>query len=111
MALSKENRLIFSGGIQEVLKNGKTLNSEFFKIKYLSDSSGSKKFSFSVPSRIFKKAVQRNFVRRQLKEIVRKNLSQIRPGRNTVVIVKKNILAEGRGKIEKALIAELDKTQ
>ena len=111
MVLAKNNRLGAKNGIKEVFKKGKTLNSEFFAIRYVFGESGSKKFGISASSRFFKKAVKRNLVRRRLGEIIRKNLSRIRPGLRAVIVVKKDILAEESRKIEKDLLEGLAGTR
>ena len=110
MALSSRNRLVARNGIKEIFKKGKTLNSEFFRIKYFFDGTDSKRFGISAASKVFKKAVERNLVRRRLSEIIRKNLSRINPGLKAMIMVKKNVLTEKSLKIEKDLLEELAKT-
>lgn len=102
MALPKKNRLSGRKDIKDVFKKGKTLNSGSFRIKYLIDGSNSKLFAVSVSSRVFKKAVERNRIRRRLSEIIRKNIFRIRPGFKAVISVKK-------GFTERDLIEELEK--
>lgn len=107
MALKKRNRLGSKNDIGIIFKKGKTLNSEFFRIKYLFNDEGSNKFGISVSSKVFKRAVERNLVRRRLGEIIRKNLSRIKPNLKTMIMVKKNILTQDKRKIEEALLEEL----
>lgn len=103
MALPTGNRLGLKDGIDDVIKKGRTLDSEFFRIKYLLDGTGFKKFAISASSRIFKRAVERNLVRRLLGETIRKNLSMIKPGIKAVIMVKKDILTRKKPGMEKEL--------
>lgn len=107
MALTKRSRLGSKDDIRDVFKKGRTLNSEFFRIKYLFDDGGSKKFGVSVSSKVFKRAVERNLVRRRLSETIRKNLSRIKPGLKAVIAVKKDILTQDKRRVEEALLEEL----
>ena len=110
MALPKKNRLSGRKDIEDVFKKGKTLNSGSFRIRYLVDGSNSKMFGISVSSKVFKKATERNRVRRRLSEMIRKNIFRIRHNLKAVISVKRGFLDNDDRKIEKVLIEELNKT-
>ncbi len=79
---SKDERLSHKRLIGELFKNGSSSFLHPFLIKYepeLSAQSGLHKILISVPKRNFKKAVDRNLVKRRIKEIYRTNKSLVYP--------------------------------
>jgi ribonuclease P protein component len=57
--------------IDELFKNGKTILSDVIMVKILESESNSS-FLFAVSSKKFKRAVDRNYIKRLMKESVRK---------------------------------------
>ena len=87
MALSRKFRL--SGPeIKKVFKNGSDLNSELFQLKFLPIASAAAKFAIIVGSKVSKKASVRNKIRRKFSEIIRLNISKIRPGYLILIVAK-----------------------
>src|ERR1700712_260756 len=76
----KKEKLCSEKLIQEVFKKGKSIYLYPFKLYYLNNSITPLQFPqilFSVPKKNFKKAVDRNNIKRKLKEAYRLNKSKI----------------------------------
>ena len=88
MALPSKYRLSNSNEIKEVFKRGQILDSGFFQVRFIPAAPGLKKFAFIVGLKVSKKAVIRNRIRREVSEIIRLNISKIKPGYFIVILVK-----------------------
>ena len=71
----KEYKLCLKKDVDRLFKEGKSIRTGVLRILYFAEVSESQelKFLFSVPKKHFKKAVDRNTLKRQLKEICRKS--------------------------------------
>ncbi len=118
MALPKKNRLSDKSGIEKVFKKGKRLDSELFSIKFLPALSpmgrahsgagnNSSQFAIVVGLKISKKAVLRNKIRRMISEIIRLNISKLKPGYKIVLMAKPAVLNKEAEDLEKFLMKEL----
>lgn len=63
-----------------------------------------------VGTKISKKAVVRNRLRRQVREVLRLNLAKLKPGYDLVLIVKKEALKQEHKTLEKDVLTLLKKT-
>lgn len=109
MVLSKKYRLTDKSEIEKVFKKGKILNSDSFLIRFFSNQLVFSKFTVIVSSKISKKAVIRNKIRRRLREITRLNILKIKSGHNFIVIAKPKILNQKRGELMESVVKELGK--
>jgi ribonuclease P protein component len=79
----KDYKLCSRSLIEEVFKQGKSVKSYPIKLIYLKTDklTDSKHFqiAISVPKRNFKSAVDRNYIKRMLREVIRKNKLLIEP--------------------------------
>lgn len=71
-----------------LLKKGKKFGNGYFFIKYHKNNYSFSCFSVVVSVKIFKSAVKRNRMRRQIYEIIRLNLQQLPCGYNIIVLAK-----------------------
>lgn len=90
--LAKKNRLKNKKDIENVFKKGKTKTGKLVFLKIFKNNLDISRFAFIVSTKISKKAVIRNKIKRQLREIVRKNLSNIKSGVDIVIIAKPEII-------------------
>lgn len=70
-----------------IFQKGRYSRSEHFSLKFLPNSLEDSRFAFIVKAKVLKKAVERNKIKRQLEEIVRVHLDQIKPGFDVAVLV------------------------
>jgi ribonuclease P protein component len=104
--LAKPHRLVGKDNFDQVLKEGKIVQSESFGMAYFNRGDGEvTKYGFVVSTKVSKEAVGRNRVKRALSEAVRFLTTKVERGYNVV------FLAKGRSvKIPTdALMREVDK--
>lgn len=90
--LPKEYRLTKNKDFENVHKKGEVLFSRNFILKFIKNDLKTSRFGFNVSLKISKKAVQRNLVKRQLREIFRLLLNEIKSGFDIIVIPKAGVL-------------------
>ena len=67
-------------------QKGKRARSKFFNIIFVPNGAGFNRFAFIVSTRVDKKAVIRNKLKRRMREIIRKNYNKIKPGFDFIII-------------------------
>ncbi len=77
--LKKANRLAKAKDIQKAFARGRTFFSPFFNIKYIF-APNTPRFTVVISTKVFKKAVSRNRLKRIVREYVRKNLPKFKSG-------------------------------
>jgi ribonuclease P protein component len=86
--LANENRFHGPNSLRNVYKNGKTVHSHIFKVKFVPNrQERSPRFAVVVSKKVHKSAVGRNRMRRRVYEVIRKQLPQIKNGMDVVVTV------------------------
>lgn len=88
MALSAKNRLSKKRDFDTVFKEGKAVKGSFLFIKIYENSKQLRRFGFVISSKVSKKAVIRNKIRRELSDFVRLNMDKIRSGYDIIVLIK-----------------------
>ncbi len=74
--ISKQERLCLQNEISLLFEKGRSLTSHPLRLRYIligSDTDTKSKVLFSVPKKLFKRAVKRNLIRRKIKEAYRLN--------------------------------------
>lgn len=100
------NRLRKKSEIQNVFRQGKAVYSGFLALKFKPSSETATRFSFSIGHSYSKKAVDRNRLRRILRETVRENLNKLKkPADLVFFLVKSNRQSESfeKPQIEKQI--------
>ena len=87
--LKKVNRLAKAKEIAAAFARGRTFFNPFFTVKFLSAKTG-RQFTVVISTKVFKKAVARNRLKRLIREEIRKNLAGFRPG-SYIVIAKPKV--------------------
>lgn len=90
--LPKIFRLHQDKEIKDLVKNGQSFFLPQLVIKYKKNQTGPSRFAFVVSTKVDKRAVIRNRLQRQMREIVRSNLDKIKPGYSVLIIAKKSAL-------------------
>jgi ribonuclease P protein component len=75
----RENRLAKSKDIATAFARGRTFYNPFFSIRFL-PLTGEKRFTVVVSTKVYKRAVARNRLKRLVREYIRKNLPSFKSG-------------------------------
>ena len=86
--LSRENRLTRKKDFEKVFKKGRWFRYNFLDIKFTENNLNTSRFGLIVGTKISKRAVIRNSIKRRLRELIKTNLSSIKKGVDVVVIVR-----------------------
>lgn len=78
--LPEKHRLRSKKEIDELFKSGKAVRNSFLFLKYKQNNLENSRFAFSVGLKYSKKAVERNQIKRILREALRPFLENIKPG-------------------------------
>ena len=94
--------------VSQTFKKGRFFNAPLFTLKFLplkniSPNLENSLFSITVSLKIEKKAVKRNRIRRQVYEIIRHLLPDLKPGWAIAILAKKEILDKKYHQIEEEL--------
>lgn len=107
--LPKLNRLSKSKEIEKVYKNGKSFFSKTLGVKVLKNGLEESRFAIVIGLKVSKKAVKRNLVKRQLREILRLNLEKIKLGFDVMLIARPGILEMDYKELEKEVFGTFKK--
>jgi ribonuclease P protein component len=81
------NRKLF----EEVAKKGKSFSCPYFSVKIAPATENQSRFTFVVSSKISKKAVVRNKIKRRTRNIVAKLIPKIKKQINAIIFFKKGV--------------------
>lgn len=101
--LPKIYRLKKTKEIESVFKNGQWHQADFISLKLAKSQLGISRFTTIVSTKIDKRAVVRNKIRRQITEIIRKKLSALPKGYDILLIPKKEIIHKDYQEIKDSL--------
>jgi len=101
--LKKENQLKKDKEFDKVFKNGRSSFSKILGIKAVANRLEMSRFGILVSNKISQKAVERNQIKRRIREAIRLQVLKIKPGFDVVVITLPPILGSGYKEIEKAI--------
>lgn len=92
--LPQKNRLKSDKEISKLFANGKTVRNSFLFLRYNKNDLDISRFAFSIGLKYSGKAVERNRLKRVLREGLRDNLENIKPGFDGVFFVSKSLNPE-----------------
>jgi len=104
-----ENRLKRDKDFQALFKKGQGTYGSVCGAKWQKNGLKVFRAAVVVGTKVSKKAVVRNRLRRQVREIIRLRLDQFKPGYDLVLIVKKEALGKKQSELEKAVLQLLKK--
>jgi len=84
--LPKENRLKKDKEFEAVFKGGRTLKGKSVFLRYLINGTDKTKVGFVVSKKISKLAVERNKIKRRMREIIRLKKKDIKEGLSVVIV-------------------------
>ena len=90
--LPKEFRLHQDKEIKALAKTGQSFFLPQMVVKHAKNKEGVSKFGFIVSTKVDKRAVVRNKLQRQMREIIRDMIPSLKTGRSVLIIAKKQAL-------------------
>ncbi len=107
--LAKKNRLTKNKDFDNVFNNGQSSYNKLLGIKIISNSLTHNRFGVLVGNKVSQKAVERNKIKRQIREIIRLNLGKLKQGHDCVIVISRLILSEKYSDIENSLVNNFKK--
>ncbi len=104
--LTETHRLLKKKDFDKTFKQGKSFYGKFLGVKVLANKGEANRFGMVISSKVSKKAVERNKLKRQIREILQLLNQKIKPGFDLVVITAPSILGQNYQSIK----MELEKT-
>ena len=101
--LNKNNRLRKKYQFQYIYKSGNYLSDKSVALHFVSSKTKSVKVGFAVTKKIGH-AIKRNLIRRRLREIIRKQLPNLKQNYNIILVAKEAILETEFQNLEKQII-------
>jgi len=102
--LPRKYRLTADKDISKVFKKGRPAGAGAFGIRYAPNGKMVARFAFVVGTKVSKKAVVRNRLKRQLREIVHAEIAAFRPGVDVVIMARKEALDVTFAEMKKTVI-------
>jgi len=109
--LPKENRLKKKKDFERVFEEGKGFGDKFLFLKTMNNGLNQPRFGFVVSTKISKKAVVRNRLKRRLRESVKPKLGKIKKEADIVLVALKGIDSLGFKEIEVSVDKLLKKAE
>ena len=103
MALNKQNQLTKDKEFDNVFKKGRSSYDFMMGVKSVLTDLPDSRFGILVSTKISKKAVDRNRIKRRIREVIGLKLDKIKPGYDIVIITLPPILKKEYQEIEKSL--------
>ncbi len=107
--LPKKRRIKKKKDFDDIFKKGKTIKNAFFIIKIKSNELSFSRFAFIAPSKIFKKATERNEIKRRVVEAI-KSVSVL-DGYDVVVLIKEDVKRSSYKEIKNKMEEVLNKAE
>ena len=108
--LPKKNRLIKEKDFNQIHKFGNFVGEKFLAIKFQNNNLNISRFGFLVGTKISKKAVARNKVKRRLRESIYLKLNKIKSGFDVVFLTKPEIVYKSYDEINTAVESVLNRS-
>ena len=104
-------RLTRDKDFKKISASGKSFFSPLFRVRTLPNNLAHSRFAFIVTTKTSKKAIVRNRIKRQVREIVRLKHEGANPGYDIVVTIKTTALNKAYQELEKDLLKLLAKAK
>ena len=101
--LKKNNRITKNKEFDTIFKGGRGAYSQILGIKAVQTDKETSRFGILISTKVSKKAVVRNRLKRQIREIIKQKLEKILPGRDCVIITLPQIKEADFAQIEEAI--------
>ena len=111
LMLDKKHRLKEKKDFEEVIKKGKFYSEDLLVFKKIKNNLSRTRVGFVVSQKVSKKAVVRNKIKRRLRQIIKTNLAEIKPGFDIIFFTKKGIEEKDFSEIKKTIEKLLKKAK
>ncbi len=101
--LKKIHRLTKDKDFDNIFKNGRSSYNKILGIKAMANQQVNSRFGIVVSAKISKKAVERNKIKRQVREIIRARLDGIKSGYDIMIISLPDILGKSYQEIDESI--------
>lgn len=101
--LKKANRIKSPAIFQKIFSQGKKKDNQYFKIIFCKNDKNISRFAVIVSTKVHRLAVERNFLKRKIKNILRGLIPSLPQGFDTLIIVKNQCLNIGFNEIKNQL--------
>lgn len=109
--LPAKNRLKKSAEFDKVYKGGRFFGIKFLNFKFKENNLAVSRFGFVVSLKVHKKSTKRNLLKRRMREVIRLNLDEIRPGYDVVISAKPGSAGMEYQDVEKNILFALGKIE
>ncbi len=100
---AKKYRVTSIKDFNKIFRNGKSFYDDFFMIKALKNDLELNRFAVVVSKKVSLKAVERNKIKRKLREVLKKNIDLFPENCDAIVYANKSILNKPFNEIEEKL--------
>lgn len=107
--LPKPNRLHLDKDIKTLFAKGKGVFDVYAGFKWRKNGLGVSRFAVVVGTKVSKSAVTRNRLRRQVREVIRLRLAEIKPGFDVMMLVRKEAIGKTYAELESHVVGGLKK--
>ncbi len=109
--LNKQNRLLKDSDFKYLFSKGFYQSGPEMTLRYIETKQKESRFGIVISSKVSKKAVLRNKVKRRLRDIIKKKHDKIKMGYDIVVILKKRGIDANFARLDLALETLLKKAR
>jgi len=107
--LNKKNKIQKKKEVDELFKKGRSSFDKFLGVKVLKTQNKINRFVIVVSTKVSKKAVERNRLKRQINEVVRLNLKRLEVGYDFFILALPPISQKNYHEIESLFLAHCKK--
>lgn len=97
--LNLKNRIRLDNDFKDILKNGKSFFCKSLYIRTKENNLENSRFGIIVSSKVSKKAVERNWLKRVIRETIKENLENIKNKQDVVIVLNASIVNKTKEKI------------
>ncbi len=106
--LKKKNRINLNKDFDQVFKNSQSFYNDVFGLKLAKNNLKDFRLGVLIGVKVSKKAVIRNKLKRQIREIIKQEIPLFKEGYDLVIIVLPRILDKNFDEIKKSLLSGLN---
>jgi ribonuclease P protein component len=102
--LNKKNRISNRQLIEKLFKKGKLYKNNYFLFRFLPSIESTSKFAVIVSKKVAPKAVDRNYLRRQINEAIKNNIPLLKIDIISLIIVKTTVKKASYEELNKGIM-------